>query len=109
MIRREQIEQELARAAQGLQEGNEGLARVCARRAVAAGIQDLAVRRGTPEWIGDAMHQLRRIQEGKDFPLDVRNAAQRLLTTVTQRNHAPMSVDPIADARLILTHLEQLP
>jgi hypothetical protein len=109
MSPREQIEQELARAAQGLQEGNEGLARVCARRAVAVGMQNLTERSGTPSWHGDAMHQLRRIQEEEVFPVEIREAAQRLLTTVTQRNHAPMSTDPIADARLILTHLEQLP
>jgi len=105
---REQMERELARAAQGIQEGNEGLARVCARRAVAAGIQDLATRRGTPEWTRDAMHQLRRIQEEDTFPLAVRHAAQRLLTTVTQQHEAPLSTDPIADARLILAHLEHL-
>ncbi len=54
------------------------------------------------------MHQLRRIQEEESFPLEVREAAQRLITTVAQLDRAPMSTDPIADAHLILTHLEQL-
>ncbi len=104
----DQIEQELAKAAQGLQDGNDGLARVCARRAVAIGTQNLARRSGTPGWSGDAMNQLRRIHEEVAFPLEVREAAQRLITTVTQRDRAPMSTDPIADARLILAHLDQL-
>ena len=108
MSRHDQIEEELARAAKGLQDGNEGLARVCARRAVALGTQNLAERSGRPAWPGDAMHQLRRIQGEATFPLDVREAAQRLITTVTQQDQAPMSTDPIADARLILTHLDQL-
>jgi hypothetical protein len=102
------IEQELAKAARGIQDGNEGLARVCARRAVAIGTQNLAKRSGTSGWTGDAMHQLRRIHEEEAFPQEVREAAQRLITTVTQRDRTPMSTDPIADARLILAHLDQL-
>jgi len=37
MSLRDQIEQEFAKAEKGIQERNEGLARVCARRAVAWG------------------------------------------------------------------------
>lgn len=109
MSLRDQIEQEFAKAEKGIQEGNEGLARVCARRAVALGVQTLAARSGARGWPGDAMHQLRKIQADETFPLDIREAAQRLVTTVTQRDRAPLSTDPIADARLILTHLEHLP
>jgi uncharacterized protein (UPF0147 family) len=108
MNRHDQIEQELAKAAQGLQEGNAGLARVCARRAVAIGLQSLAERRGQPTWSGDAMHGLRTIQDGETFPEDIRQAAQRLTTAVSKQDQAPMSIDPIADARLILAHLDQL-
>ena len=39
MSRFEQIEQELTKAAKGLHNGNDGLARVCARRAVAIAAQ----------------------------------------------------------------------
>ena len=105
---RAQIEQELAKAAAGLQEGNDGLARVCARRAVALGAQDWVQRSGANAWPADAMNQLRKIWEEETFPVDVREAAQRLLTTVTQRNQAPFSTNPIADARLILKHFDQL-
>lgn len=104
---REQIEQELAKAATGLREGNEGLARVCARRAVALGAQHRIERSGVSAPPGDAMHQLRMIQKSEGVPLWVREGAQRLLTKVTQRNQAPMSTNPIADARLILTYLDQ--
>ncbi|MEC4675179.1 MAG: hypothetical protein VST68_13400 [Nitrospirota bacterium] len=104
---REQIEQELAKAATGLREGNDGLARVCARRAVALGAQNRMERSGVSAPPADAMHQLRKIQEDEEFPLWVREVAQRLLTKVTQRDQVPMSTDPIADARLILTYLDQ--
>jgi len=104
---REQIEQELAKAAVGLQEGNEGLARVCARRAVGLGIQEQVQRSGVKAWPADAMNQLRKIQSEESFPLEIRQAAQRLLTKVTQQEQQSVSTDPIADARVILNHLDQ--
>ncbi len=54
------------------------------------------------------MNQLRKIQQEEAFPLEMREAAQRLLTKVTQLDQALVSTDPIADARLILAHLDQL-
>lgn len=104
---REQVEGELARAESGLREGNEGLARVCARRAVALGAQNWVERSGTKAWPTDAMNILRKIQGEATVPSGVRAAAQRLLTAVTQQDHTPMSVDPIGDARLILSHFDQ--
>ena len=108
MRRREQIEQELAKAETGLREGNDGLARVCARRAVALGAQDWMERNERSEWPAGAMNQLLKIQQEEAFPPAMREAAQRLLTKVSQRDQAPVSIDPIADARLILTHLTRL-
>ncbi|MBA3966271.1 MAG: hypothetical protein H0X47_10930 [Nitrospirales bacterium] len=105
MNRSEQIEQELLKAANGLQNGNDGLARVCARRAVALASQHWAEERKLPIWKGDAMHHLRQIQGEHTFPVSVRNAAQRLLTKVTEQTQLPMTTDPITDARIILDHL----
>ena len=62
MNQREQIDPELAKATKGLQEGNEGLTRTCARRGVTMGAQTRAERNGPPGWPEDAMLQLRRIQ-----------------------------------------------
>lgn len=105
MNRSEQIEQELTKATKGLQNGNDGLARVCARRALALASQHWAEQRNLPTWKGDAMQLLRQIQEETTFPLPVRAAAQRLLTKVTEQTHLPMTTDPITDARIILDHL----
>ncbi len=104
---RERIEEELAKAATRLREGNDGLARVCARRAVALGAQHRIARKGVIAPPADAMSQLRKIQEDEGFPLRVREGAQRLMTKVTQRDQVTISTDPIADARLILTYLDQ--
>lgn len=102
---REKIEQEFAKATEGLQSENDGLARVCARRAVAIASQHWAEQRNLPDWQGDAMHQLHRIQEETTFPYSVREAAQRLLTKVTEQAQSPMTTDPITDAHIILDHL----
>ncbi len=100
-----EITQELAKATEGLHNGNDGLARVCARRAVAIATQHWNEQRDLPAWQGDAMQQLRKIQEHTTFPLPIREAARRLLTKVTEQTHSPMTTDPIADARIILDHL----
>jgi hypothetical protein len=102
---REKIEQELVKASEGLKNGNDGLARVCVRRAVALASQHWAEQRNLPAWQGDAMHQLRQIQGETTFPLSVREAAQRLLTKVTEQAQSPMTTDPITDAHIILDHL----
>jgi hypothetical protein len=99
------IEQELTKAFEGIQSGNDGLARVCARRAVALAAQHWARQHHLPSWHGDAMHQLRQIEGETTFPLPVREAAQRLLTKVTEQAQLPMTTDPISDARIILDHL----
>ena len=101
----EQIEQEFAKASEGLKNGNDGLARVCARRAVALASQHWAEQHNLPAWQGDGMHQLRQIQGEITFPLSVREAAQRLLTKVTEQAHLPMTTNPITDARIILDYL----
>ena len=103
----ESIEQELAKAAVGLKEGNEGLARVCARRAVGIAIEDWIARSGAEGWPADAMNRLKAIQREENLPQKVREAAQRLLTPVTQQTRLPLSTDPIGDARLILVHFTQ--
>jgi phage shock protein A len=103
---RELIEQELVKASEGLKNGNDGLARVCARRAVAIASQHWAEQRNLTDWQGDAMHHLHRIQEETTFPYSVREAAQRLLTKVTEQAQSPMTTDPITDAHIILNHLD---
>src|SRR5207253_7822278 len=58
-----------------------------------------------PGWRGDAMHQLRQIQQEESFPLPIRQAAERLSTKITQRDTAPFTSNPVADAKLIIAYL----
>ena len=99
------IERELAAAESARQECNDGKARVCARRAVAHAAEAWIGRFSVPGWRGDAMAYLRKIQEDASFPLPIRQAAERLGTSVTRQHTAPFTTNPIADARLIIAHL----
>ena len=99
------IAQELATAESAWNEANEGKARVCARRAVALATDAWRLRCSLSPWGGDAMAHLRRIQQDTLFPLAVREAAERLSTTVTRRDSAPFTTDPIGDAHFIIAHL----
>ncbi|MGB0909270.1 MAG: hypothetical protein ACPGYT_02820 [Nitrospirales bacterium] len=101
---REQIELELAKAQKGLQEENDGLARVCARRAITLGVQNWIERRGSTSQATDVLTSLRMVQDQESFPLEVTAAAQRLLIKVTSHTKSAISTDPISDARLILTY-----
>ena len=99
------IERELAAAESARQECNDGKARVCARRAVAHATEAWLARLPAPRWQGDAMAHLRHIQQDTSFPPLIRQAAERLSTPVTGQHTAPFTIDPVADARLIIDHL----
>ncbi len=99
------IEQELAAAQAARQDGNDGKARVCARRAAALATEVWLARLPMPLWRGDAMALLRQIQQNASFTLPIRQATERLSTPVTRQHTAPFTTDPIADAKLIISHL----
>lgn len=105
MAKASPIEQELVAAETAWKNGNDGKARVCARRAVALATETGLARRAIPPWRGDAMVHLRQIQQESSFPLPIRQAAERLSTTVTHRDAAPFTTDPIGDARVIIAYL----
>jgi hypothetical protein len=58
------------------------------------------------------MAYLRRIQQESVIPIVVRQAAERLSTTVRRRNAAPFTSDPLSDAKVIIVffnNAERLP
>ena len=100
-----QIERELAAAEAAWKDSNEGKARVCARRAVALAAEAWLARLPAPPWRGDAMEHLRQLQQAASVPLPIRQAAERLTTTVSRREVDPFTTDPVADARVIVEYL----
>ena len=98
------INVELTRAGIAMKEGNAGMARVCARRACGISISfwlEDNPRKGYGE---SAMNQLRSIQSDDTLPREVKDAAERLTTHVTNQSGSPFTDDPIADAKILTNH-----
>lgn len=101
------IEAELAQAQKAREAGNEGQARVCARRAAGIATREWYRRRLGMGWHGDALKQLQRLQADPLAPEIVRKAAQRLTTRVDFDHTLPFEDDPIEDARGIVEFVSQ--
>jgi hypothetical protein len=79
-----------------------GRARVCARRAAGA-----AIRLWRPDWPGDALKLLRRLQTEESVASEARDAARRLCARVNVDHTWPFDTDPIEDAERIISALAQ--
>lgn len=99
------IEAELAAAQQARAAGQEGRARVCARRAAGLALRAYYQRRpaaGAAAWGGDALAQLHRLRADADAPAAVRAMAERLTTVVDFDHQLPFAEDPLADAAALV-------
>jgi hypothetical protein len=102
---RSKIDAEFSVAAHSRSAGNDGMVRVCARRAAGVAItywlqETEGERRGV-----DAMTRLRTLQRDPSIPEGVREAAQRLTARVTEQFDAPYSSDPLEDCRVIIDYV----
>src|SRR3972149_5881572 len=100
------IATELNRARDALSAGNEGKARVCARRASGIALQAHYREREGGQWSGDAQTLLLKAGADHDLSAEVREAAVRLTTSVIHQATQPFTTDPIADARLIVSKIQ---
>lgn len=101
----ELIDKEFSDARTALKEGNEGRVRVCARRAAGQAIAWFLSAEPRTGWGTDAMRQLERLRDEPEFPPEVREAARRLTTKISEKFTYPFATDPLADAGLIVAHL----
>jgi uncharacterized protein (UPF0147 family) len=53
----------------------------------------------------DAMNRLKNLQRDETIPMDVRDAAARLTTKITEQFTSPFPTDPIHDSKIIINHL----
>ena len=95
------IDAELNRAKQAVEEGNIGMARVCARRACGSAIAFWLQNNPRDSYGESAVNQLRSIQSDATVPKEVKDAAERLTTHVADQTTSPLSDDPITDAEII--------
>ena len=98
------IDGEFSRAAGAKAAGNEGMVRVCARRAANAAVTLWLQDHPRPAWGADAITRLKGLGEDESQPLKVREAAARLSARIDTQFRSP-STDPVADSRIIIDHL----
>src|SRR5215217_512188 len=94
-----EIEAELERAASARVRGNEGQARVCARRAAGIAIRKYLTQRGTPPRSTSAYDLLNLIKEYPALSTDLKLIADHLTVRVTEEFKLPVNVDLVAEAR----------
>ena len=94
---RSEIQAELARAQQARARGNEGQARVCARRAAGIAAHQYFARRGEPAHKSSAYDVLRLVAQDMAVSPDLREFATHLTLRVDQQFKLPEDIDLLAE------------
>jgi len=101
----EKISSEFARAEQARANGNEGQARVCARRAAGIAIRDHLERKGIKPRSPSAYDLLNLIKDDPLLSPDLRLIVDHLTLRVTEEFKLPVDADLIAEARKLCDEL----
>lgn len=96
------IATELDLARQSQEEGNEGKARVCARRAAGWAVGWYVESNGLAEPHANALQHLRWLTEYTKVGEEIQEAASRLVTRLAPDGSLPFDQDPIDDAKEII-------
>ncbi len=96
-----QIQIEFDRASQARIKGNEGQARVCARRAAGIAIREYLTLRGTHIPSTSAYDLLNQLKEDALLPPDLKLVADHLTLRVTEEFKLPVEADLVAESRLL--------
>ncbi len=100
------IAEELERGAAARQEGLEGRARVCARRAAGAAIREYLALRGLEAPGPSAYELLAVLHDLPEVPPAARQAGELLLARVDEAFSLPANVDLLAEAERLARELE---
>src|SRR5262245_19548532 len=96
-----EIEQEFEHAKKARIDGNEGRARVCARRAAGIAIPDYLTRKGIRIPSKSAYDLLNLIKVEALLPPDLKLVADHLTLRVTEEFKLPADVDLISESHLL--------
>ena len=96
-----QIKVEFERAIQARAKGNEGQARVCARRAAGIAIREYLTQRGIQISSTSAYDLLNLLKEDSLLPSDLKLVADHLTVRVTEEFKLPVEADLIAEAQVL--------
>ena len=102
-----QIEAEFEKAEQARALGNEGQARVCARRAAGIAIREYLTRRGVRPPSVSAYDLLNFLKEDPHLSPDLKRIADHLTLRVTEEFKLPVNADLVAEARTFCENLLQ--
>jgi hypothetical protein len=102
-----QIEAEFEKAEQARTRGNEGQARVCARRAAGIAIREYLTRQGIHPPSVSAYDLLNFLKEDPQLSPDLKIIADHLTLRVNEEFKLPIDVDLIAEARTFCNTLEK--
>ncbi len=94
-----EIQAEFEKAEQARARGNEGQARVCARRAAGIAAREYLSRQGRPPRSSSAYDVLRLLADDPSLPTNVKEAALRLTLRVDEEFQLPAGMDLLAEAR----------
>ena len=97
----DQLAREFERAEAARARGNEGQARVCARRAAGIAIREYFSRAGRPVEHASAIDLLNILMQEPDLPEALRPAVEHLTLRVTEEFKLPVDADLVAEARVL--------
>ena len=97
----EQIQKEFERAEQARTKGNEGQARVCARRAAGMAIRDYLTRQGIRTPSTSAIDLLNLLKNDPLLSPDLKLIVDHLTLRVTEEFKLPIEVDLVLESRLL--------
>ena len=85
--------------------GNEGMARVCARRAVGIVIGEYFAQQEIIEVNQGAYDRIKRLVDHPGTPDEVKDVAGHFLIRVNTEHNLPVDVDLVAEAQWLKSHL----
>lgn len=94
-----ELQAEFRKAEQARARGNEGQARVCARRAAGIAVREYLSRRSIRPPSTSAYDLLNLIKEDPLLPPDLKQIAGHLTLRVTEEFKLPVDVDLVAEAK----------
>ena len=104
-----ELKAEYEKAEKARANGNEGQARVCARRAAGIASREYFARRCARPRTASAYDLLGLVSRDKSLPPDLREAAARLTLRVDEDFTLPAELDLIVEAKRLIDGLAKLP
>jgi HEPN domain-containing protein len=102
---REKLNKEFELAEQARSKGNEGQARVCARRAAGIAVREYLTRKGLEPRSASAVDLLNLIKDDPLLSSDLKLIVEHLILRVTEEFKLPVDADLVAEARILCTKL----